>query len=224
MCHRSEPGRVAGGSRHAGPPPCALDHIDQELVGLGFWNAAVNRNINHSFLLRVAGRKCGFNRSSSNQPVHRDHMGLRSHSSHISANTSNLTNSGSWNAFLMPTPETRFVFDSTVIQLQPTLAQQHHRKQCNHAKRRVALAVPPFIHPDSLRRRLCTFSRLQKGQGSSKTPRTRGQNLPYLFAILGFLPTIETPNTVEISTVCQPAECFLWSSEGDLPAPVDSCC
>src|SRR6266851_6332768 len=142
----------------------------------------------------------------------------------ISANTSNLTNSGSCNAFLMPTPETRFVFDSTVIQLQPTLAQQHHRKQCNHAKRRVALAVPPFIHPDSLRRRLCTFGRLQKGQGSSKTPRIRAQNLPYLFAILGFLPTIETPNTVEISTVCQPAECFLWSSEGDLPAPVDSCC
>jgi hypothetical protein len=111
----------------------------------------------------------------------------------ISVNTSNLTNSGSWNAFLMPTPEIRFVFDSTVIQLQPTLARQHHREQCNHAKSRVALAVPPFIHPDSLRRRLCTFSRLQKGQGSSKTPRTRAQNLPYLFAILGFLPTIETP-------------------------------
>ena len=110
------------------------------------------------------------------------------------------------------------------IKSQPTSELQHHSKQCNHAKRRVALAVPPFIHPDSLRRRLCTFSRLQKGQGSSKTPRTRAQNLPYLFAILGFLPTIETPNTVEISTVCQPAECFTWSSEGDLPAPVDSCC
>jgi hypothetical protein len=125
----------------------------------------------------------------------------------------------------MPTPEIRLVFDSTVIQLQPTLAQQHHRKQCNHAKSRVALAVPPFIHPDSLRRRLCTFSRLQKGQGSSKRPPGPGlKTSPYLFAILGFLPTIDTPTTVEISTVCQPAECFMWSSEGDLAAPVDSCC
>ena len=111
----------------------------------------------------------------------------------------------------MPTPETRFVFDSTVIQLQPTLAQQHHRKQCNHAKRRVALAVPPFIHPDSLRRRLCTFSRLQKGQGSSKTPGPGLKTSHIYLPFLGFCRQLKPP-TLSKSRQCvnrQNASCGL---------------
>jgi len=72
--------------------------------------------------------------------------------------------------------------------------------------RRVALAVPPLYTLDPLRGRLCTPRSLQKGQGFHlRRHGPRFKTSPCLSAILASLPTVESHNTVEMSTVCQPA-------------------
>jgi hypothetical protein len=109
-------------------PAYTVDHIDEKLVGSGFLNAAVNRNIDHSFLLPATRKMCGFSRSSSNQPVHPDHICLRPHSAHLGKQVTpheqketisishprfGITEAEpqTSSAFLMPTPEAKLMFD-----------------------------------------------------------------------------------------------------------------
>src|SRR6202022_2189893 len=68
---------------------------------------------------------------------------------------------------------------STVISTKShrTTEPQQHSKQCNHDKRRVALAVPPFIPPRSAAKAALYSQRFTKGARIPfKTPRPTAQS------------------------------------------------